>query len=241
MSKKSYRPVLVALSIMLLGLFMLCAHKQTIQTPGEDLSGGDEEFRQELLEMLDLANDGNDTAMFAATDNPEDEPGDVVATNAPVEENGDMTSEDEAELLALLENLEEDAASDQSSSENQVVAPLPKPKLSAGDIAYNELMTEVSRLETILEQRSMQVDSLRRIIDNRSARILDLQTSLASASANDQYIAARPEPVIVSTNTFKSYDPIQVASGPYTNKYNEARRQFEKYNYDGCIATMRQL
>ena len=244
MSNKSYRPVLVALAVMLLGLFMLCAHKQTIETPGEDLSGGDEEFREELLEMLDLANDGQDTAMFAAMDETEDESPDntMAGTSAPADEETDMSGDEQAELLALLAGLEEEAAMDQSTDQEQDISFVDEPvAMSAGDMAYNELMSEVERLETVLEQRSMQVDSLRRIIDNRSARIMDLQASIASASSAPPVVASAPEPVIVSTRTAKTYMPIQVASGPYADKYNEGRRQFESYDYEGCIATMSEL
>ncbi|MBN1466397.1 tetratricopeptide repeat protein [candidate division KSB1 bacterium] len=232
MSRKSYRSVLVSLAVMLIGLFMLCAHKQTIVTPGEDLSGANDEYRQEILEMLDLANDGQDTAMFAATDDPEDESVDETVFSAPADEESEMTSDDEAELLALLANLEEDEATMYSPAEQNSIAAEPA-HVSAGVVAYRELLSEVERLETILERRSVQVDSLRRIIDNRNARLLELQSDVTLAAATAPSFSSSSEPLI-----FRSYNPIQVESGPFADKYNEARRQFESYDYNGCIATM---
>ncbi|MBN1479207.1 hypothetical protein EH223_16060 [candidate division KSB1 bacterium] len=255
MSKKSYRSVLLALTIMLLGLFMLCAHKQTIVTPGEDLTSGDDEFREELLEMLDLANGGQETTMFAATSEPESassEPGSPEPVmEAEVSDENDLSA-DEEELLALLAGLEEEAAAEVTidetdaptseivQSQDQVEeedAPAP---VSAGYLAYNELMSEVERLEMILEQRSEQVDSLHRIIDNRNARIMELENNIVDATSFASY-SAEPEPVVVSTKTAKTYEPTLVHSGPYADKYNEGRRQFELYNYDSCIETMMSL
>lgn len=251
MSQKSYRPVLLALTIMLLGLFMLCAQKQVIQTPGEDMTGGDEEFREELLEMLDLANDGQDTAMFAATDEAVQEaPSGTGAANDVETEEG--MSDDEAALMALLAGLESDDAEAEVSFEDsppqsvQTKPVVAATAVASNDFAYNELMSEVERLEMILEQRSMQADSLRRIIGNRSARIARLETDIvikSSAAPTPQYAAtpAEPEPVIVSTKTAKTYKPIHVQSGPFADKYHEGRRQFESYNYQGCIETMSAL
>ncbi len=34
---------------------------------------------------------------------------------------------------------------------------------------------------------------------------------------------------------------IRVAQGSYANKYNEARSEFESFNYNGCIETMDEL
>ncbi len=257
MSKKTYRPVLLALTIMLLGLFMLCAQKQAIQTPGEDLTGGDEEFREELLEMLDLANDGQNTSMFAATEEPVQESSEGTGAGNETQAEEGM-SDDEAALMALLAGLEGDEAAAEVAFEEtpeRVVELEPadvKPEVTRtqtaskakGDHGYNELMREVARLEMVLEQRSMQADSLRRIIDNRSARIARLENDVHFAtSVTPQYAEApvKAEPVIVSTKTAKSYQPIPVQGGPFTEKYNEGRRLFESYNYQGCIDTMTEL
>lgn len=254
MSTKSYRPVLLAMTIMLLGLFMLCAQKQVIQTPGEDMTGGDEEFREELLEMLELAGEGEDTAMFAATT---EEPAAVVEETPAVGASNEVEAEegmsdDEAALMALLAGLEgEDASSDIVFEETPEQVAEPEPVVaststarSKNDYAYNELMSEVERLEMILEQRSMQADSLRRIIDNRSARIARLESDVAIASnAVPQYAAVEPEaePVIVSTKTAKTYQPVHTQAGPFSQKYQQGRQQFESYNYQGCIETMTAL
>jgi TolA-binding protein len=247
-STKSYRPVLIALAIMLLGLFMLCAHQQAIEIPGDDMTGGgDEEFREELLEMLDIANEGSETAEFepAESSDPASQQSQdaVLASDASADTDDEMNS-DEAELMLLLAELEGEASgvpyddTPEETPEHTVASSKP---LATGDYAYDELMSEVERLETILEQRSMQADSLHRIIDNRTARIRDLENNISLAKSRapaDNYV---PEPVFVSEKTAKIYEPVVMPSGAFQSKYQAGRRQFESYDYSGCIATMTAL
>ncbi len=191
---KSFRPVLIALSVMLLGLFMLCAHNQTIETPGEDLAGGDDEFRQELLDMLDLSSGDSTAQEFAAGDASLEQPGEnSLEGSGAASESEEMSGDDQADLMALLAGVEEPAKTEEAAAPAgdeppvEMATALPS-QLQATDIAdvsvpeersvagtsLDDLHREVKRLEVILEQRSEQVDSLRRIIDNRSARLADL-------------------------------------------------------------------
>lgn len=231
-NKTSVRPVLAALTIILLGLFMLCSQKQMVATPGEDMSDDDDAFREELLAMLDL-DEGDDTADASFEDNAE-------------------TSAEESDLFTLLAGLEE-AESDadfveESESAAAETVPIVTPPLPSEPTLKPEqsnLLSEVRRLEDILERRSFQVDSLRRIIDNRSARIAELQTEVArrKSTAPAPLIASQPQQPSQPAAPRKTpnYQPLVGFSGPFVEKYNAARLKFESYDYQGCIDAMSEL
>lgn len=181
------------------------------------------------------------------------------AVQAPGE---DMSSEDEAfrdELLALLgeegegeagtftpqeeqaPSGEEDLSSLLSMLEEQEAQP--KPTAPAEDKTRTALIAEIRRLEALLEKRSSQVDSLRRILDNRNARIAELQAAIASArQAPTGYAAAVPA-ALPSTRGARTsgYEPLRGFSGPFAEKYNTARMKFESFDYQGCINIMSEL
>ena len=261
-TKKAFRPVLVALSVMLLGLFMLCAHNQTIETPGEDRAGRKDEFRQELLDMLDLSKGDSEVQEFAAGDasleSPE-ESGMVEssASSASAESSGDLSADDQAELMALLAGIEEEEdngksqpaqpaaeeeifeMADASTSTAPVVATQSSKKATGQPNYYLEnLRSEVERLETILEKRSEQVDSLRRIIDNRNARLAELQRRKTGGS-----LFSEPTPVLAESpgSTPKPVATVSTVGTAVAEKYNMGRSQFESFNYEGCIQTMSEL
>ncbi len=239
-ANKSLRPVLVALSVMLLGLFMLCAHNQTIETPGEDLAGGDDEFRQELLDMLDLASDDSEAQVFAAGDVVEEAPENNTVESSENSDSAELSGDDQAELMALLAGVEEEADSgqpDQQSVEatsESFEGATAAPGITANDL--DNLRSEVKRLEMILEQRSEQVDSLRRIIDNRNARLAELQNRMKTTPTMTD-----SPPMLARSPKSPVAEPIRVQSGPFVEKYNDARYQFESYNYNGCIERMKSL
>lgn len=257
-ANKSFRPVLIALSVMLLGLFMLCAHNQTIETPGEDLAGGDDEFRQELLDMLDLS-EGDTTAQeFAAGDASLEQPTENnINGSSQASESQELSGDDQADLMALLAGVEEPAENEQADGGVQedktpvelaaatetIAEPQTQADAAAPDVqsfannGLDDLHREVKRLEVILEQRSEQVDSLRRIIDNRNARLADLENKKAAA-----FPMSAPAPKLAAAQEKqRAQTPIRVAQGSYANKYNAARSEFESFNYNGCIETMNSL
>lgn len=230
-NRTSVRPVLAALTIILLGLFMLCSQKQMVVTPGEDLSEDDAAFREELLAMLDM--DEGDAAVDTSS-------GDAAET-----------SSDDADLFTLLAGLEEAESDADFVEENQAEVFETAPDVSQPTAAeptlqpdQSNLLSEVRRLEGILERRSVQVDSLRRIIDNRSVRIAELQTEIArkKSGAPAPMIAskAQPQPAARSKSP-QNYQPLIGFSGPFVEKYNAARLKFESYDYQGCIDAMSEL
>jgi TolA-binding protein len=221
--KKSYRSMLAALTVILLGLFMLCTQKQVIETPGENMSNEDDAFREELLGMLDMSD------------------ADQAGTEFTSEESAPADSSDDAGLLALLAGAEggeetafvPEGSTDSNNVTNENVTPqLPS---SSNSEARTALITQVHRLETILENRSARVDSLRRIIDNRNARIAELQSGV-----DKKKTSAAGSQMATATKS-SAYQPLSGFSGPFVEKYNSARQTFESYNYDGCIAAMTEL
>ena len=229
---KTFRPVLIALSVMLLGLFMLCAHNQTIETPGEDLAGGDDEFRQELLDMLDLSGGDADVQEFAAGDAALEQAGEEsVVESSESAESGELSGDDEADLMALLAGLEEEA------DDGEAVVAQNSDLLAASSVSkpnyyVDNLRGEVERLEMILDKRSQQVDSLRRIIDNRNARLADLQNRKASGS---------PTPLLAQSKISAPSAPTQKVNASFIEQYNLGRSYFEAFNYNSCIESMNAL
>ena len=254
MHKQSFRPVLVALGVILVGLFMLCAHQQTIETPGEDLTREDEAFREELLEMLDLADQGSEGLQMVEIEPAS--PDDATITADTAGEAEEDMEESEAELLALIAAMEEEVEdgenveSFQPQSDTDTLPVLnasavPQKKTSQ---AYTTLADEVRRLEYILDQQSEQVDSLRRIIDNRNARIMELQTQVAAAAPAAAPPLQEPAPqqsvpnyYAAATESPVNYQPVSQLSGPIVQKYNKGRQAFESYNYRECIQIMQDL
>lgn len=247
MNKQSFRPVLVALGVILVGLFMLCAHKQTMETPGEDLTSEDEEFRQELMEMLDLADQGGDDLQMAQLE-PSSEPMTTDTVEPPQEETFEEPMDDsEAELMALLAAVEEEdddlaTFQPQSDTDNLQVLNASGAPQEQFPAQYSSLANEVRRLEVILDQQSEQVDSLRRIIDNRNARIMELENQIAMAQpAPVESEQSVPNYYAAATEAPASYQPVTSMSGEFVQQYNQGRQAFESYNYNGCIETMQTL
>lgn len=226
----SLRSMLIALTVIVIGLFMLCAHQQAAKTPGEDLSQDDEQFRMELLDMLDLAEQEGDTGQFA----------DETQTAQPQEDDFlSLLSDEDDQSISLFD---EDLGIDETEEfipfqpeETPVLPPQTRQPSTTTPGVYDDIYTELMRLESILEQRSTQVDSLRRIIDNRNARIRDLEARLAAAKSGGVQITSQQRA------TSSSYTPVTQLSGPFVDKYNEGRARFEAFDYNGCISIMTEL
>ncbi|RPH88813.1 MAG: hypothetical protein EHM72_21200, partial [Calditrichaeota bacterium] len=202
-----------------------------------DLSSSDDEFRDELMSMLALSeSEGTETATFTTEGEPAEE---MASTEA--------TSSEQDELLAMLTELDESNTGDTFQAEEDLAetitptgefdnnktlgesyAPL------ADDSERSTLISQVRELESILEKRSVQVDSLRRIIDNRNARIAELQ--------NRTTMLAEVEPVAIQKTVQRAPEiSLTGLSGPFVEKYNQGRLAFESYSYDGCISIMSEL
>jgi len=164
--------VLIAILIILVGLFLVCAQRQATEAAdGEDLAVDDDQFKQELLQLLDLTEDST-----AVTESP-----DV-----------DITAQPEDDVLALLET---EKSSKQDAGQNakpQLDTPSQTTSDNLGISAemFNKLKGDVNRLERDLEARSAAVDSLRAILNNRNSRLQELEARVAGLTS--QSSAVRP-------------------------------------------------
>jgi TolA-binding protein len=88
---------------------------------------------------------------------------------------------------------------------------------------FMKVRNDVLRLESILDRKTASVDSLKRIISNREARIRELEARLNSLPATP--VASVPS---------------GVTSG-FMTAYESARAQFERHDYSGAIASFENL
>lgn len=165
--------VLIAILIILVGLFLVCAQRQaTDAANGEDLAVDDDQFKQELLQLLDLTEDS------------------TAVTKAP---DVDITAQPEDDVLALLETEKEAAQDSGQDLQTHLDTPSQTTSDNLGISAemFNKLKGDVDRLERDLETRSAAVDSLRSILNNRNSRLQELEARVAGMPAKTPSIRPR--------------------------------------------------
>lgn len=212
--KRSIGSVAIALTIILVGLFLVCSQRAATTNGSDDLSADDEQFRQELLEMLDLADDLDQQ--------------DTVETTI-TQDTQDTSDED---VLSLL--VPEDSTPSATTVETQPATIESEPTETADNMGlsedmFREIENEVDRLKDILAERSDKADSLRRIIDQRDARIRQLETQLVNTS-----------PVSTANASAQGYTPSSQQGG-FMTAYHNARAQFERFQYAQAIASFQNL
>jgi len=247
-TKRSYAAVLGALSVILIGLFLVCAQQRGAVSEGSDMTADDEQFKQELLEMLDMAQDQkqtkSDTSAAVFQENKGDSTSDVLSlltsedttkaasvskpvTPTPAIE--DTTTSAEEPLFFAEEPAAEPAA--------ELAAPAKAAETSKNANELNKEMLaqakdEVDRLEKLFDHRSGAADSLRRIIENRTGRIKDLELHLSTlASTSDSQKSTKRS----SSGSKYVQDPAFVAA------YESARDKFEHFDYQGAIDAFQAL
>ncbi len=207
---RSVWAVTIALIVILIGLFLVCAQRRTPVASSDDQYGNDEQFRQELLQLLDM------------TEDPSGQP-DGNAPGSELVDTMDFTPSDD-EMLALLANDE------QVSRDVLETTPTTTPaNMGLTPEMFAKVRADVSKLESVLERRSSTVDSLRRIIENRNARLKDLETRYTDQRS---VVKARPG---------ASAGRGGAASSAFELAYEEARAAFEKYRYQDAISQFQQL
>jgi TolA-binding protein len=211
--KRELRSILliaIAVLIIVVGLLLVCAQRAANTSSSEDLSSEDEQFRQELLEMLDLAED-------ADTGQTEEQP----STTSDVED-----IESDPEVMALLQEMENIEGPDEEAQTPQQIETEPTETAESMGLSkemFDEAIDRIRQLENVLETRGQTADSLKRIVDNRNARLQQLQSGTPPPPATAY--SARP----------------QAAGSTFMNKYYLARSQFESYQYQNAIDTFQQL
>lgn len=214
--KRSLMAVFVALMVIIVGLLMLCSQRAAVNQ-GQDLASDDEAFRKELLEMLDLA----------------DESGTDDGTLAEFQTEDMSQSETAEDVLSLL--APKSAAPVPATPIEAEMTPREKSEtMGLTPEMFNSVRNDISRLEGILEAKSHAVDSLKRIVENKNARIRELEARLSSG-VRPANVATRP------TTTASRPAPATASAAGFMAAYQNARQLFESYNYDAAIAAFEQL
>jgi TolA-binding protein len=235
MNKKqnSNGAVLVALAVILIGLFLLCAQQRNTVDQGSDLTADDAQFKQELLEMLDMADEQkkekNDNPAVVLDESQTDSSDDVLSMLMP-----DSSTTPVSEKEVAVSNTLPDTLFGNTEEAQPVEHNVEQPAIqrSANEVdrdMFLQVKSDVDRLEKLYDQRSGAADSLRHIIENRSGRIKDLEsrfTSLKSAEGTVKHTTKRG---------YASQDPAFLAA------YEDARGKFERYDYQNAIAAFQAL
>ncbi len=217
--------VLLAVIIILIGLFLVCAQRQATEAAnGEDLAVDDDQFRQELLQLLDLTEDSTATKTPTDSDVATEPQDDVMAL---------LQAENESENKSeMLPDFEENAQNQQAAQNQLDTTPqTTNENLGISSEMFRKLKGDVNRLEQILESKSASIDSLKRIVDNRNSRLQDLEQRLASASPGS---GSRKSGAGAESRSGR--DSRQSGSSPeFRSGYQQARDLFEAFKYREAI------
>lgn len=212
--QKSFVTILGSLVVVIVGLFLVCSQRLSIQEDefGEaDLSDG--EFRQELMDMLDLSDNSTEMESFNEIEDSEVNDADVLALLG-------VEATDSEPVFSPVE----------SGAESEGV---PQEK-------FSKMRSEVDRLDGLLWRQSSTADSLQRIIDKRNARISELEKLITDAGQQER---TTPVPQTQSVSRASTnYGSLQTGMGTeYMNNYRHARELFEARNYRDAIGTFEAL
>ncbi len=247
---RSVWAVVIALVIIFVGLFLVCAQRRGTVASGDDMASNDDQFRQELLQLLDLTEG----------DSSKDSSSDMLASgNTDSTTDADNLALSDDEMLALLgaenETGNEAAAANKESATPQKEqkertqggkAPASgeglletKPSTTPGTMGltpemFARMRTDISRLEADLEKRSATVDSLQNIITNRNARLQELEAQKSKRAA--------VTPVVTANSLKKPARSAPGSSGSAFNAaYEAARTLFEAHKYQAAIDAFTRL
>jgi TolA-binding protein len=217
--------VLVAFIIILVGLFLVCAQRRAADAAkGDDLAVNDDQFKQELLQLLDLTED---------------------STAAKKPSDADITTQPQDDVLALLQAEKESKSQtlDKEPASQKKIDAAPQTtseNLGISSDMFRKLKGDVDRLERTLENRSSTADSLRKLLDNRNARLQDLEQRLASASAlSDKDNAKKKSGRKPKVGT--SIPQGNAVSSEFKSGYDQARSLFEEFKYREAINAFSKL
>ncbi len=214
--KRSLVSMTIALVIIMVGLLLVCAQQRSNVAPGEDLSMDDEQFRQELLDMLDLVDEPQDTTSFDELGLTDDNQSDEVLS---------LLVPDREETPEVIDTTPRASASTMGLSEEMFV----------------NVQNDISRLENLLEERSASVDSLKRIIENRNVRLQKIENQVTQnrehhiGMPSKTTVSQRPKTTITQKSTTNS------SSSPFMAEYKSARSYFERFEYQNAIQEFKDL
>ena len=237
---RSVWAVSIALVVIFVGLFLVCAQRRGTVAGGDDLSSNDEEFRQELLQLLDLTEgegEGEAESLYSNDFALADEL--QQGSDEESAENADAALTDD-ELLALL-GAENETGDEAAAVGKQEPPPAQRTQLESKPVTttatmgltpemFKKMRADISRLESALERSSATVDSLQNIIANRNARLKELE----SRKTNSRIVI----PVLSKTAQKPARAAAKTAAAgesAFEAAYKSARAKFERRSYQAAI------
>ena len=219
--------VLMAILIIVIGLFLVCAQRQAADAGrGEDLAVDDDQFKQELMQLLDLTEDTTSTAKGKDADVVTEPQDDVLALLQAENEPTPKTAEVHPGTdQGAQKQLETDT---QTTNEN----------LGISADMFRKVKGEMEQLERTLESRSTTVDSLRSILDNRNARLQELEKRAVSKPSTPPKSTRKQGS---SRRSTAAYSMTGLESSQLKSGYTEARNLFESYQYRQAIEAFNRL
>jgi len=235
--KKSIVSLLAALAVVLVGLFLVCAQQRGALNQGENLASEDEQFKQELLQMLDLTDVADDSTTTAEVFQAQEDEADSSAQNlfaAAIDTEQEHEQEKEHEqdsgqdVFALLVPSEQAAQEPVESTPTTTAENIGVP-----EDMFSKINSDLDRLERLLEQRSAAVDSLKHIIEARNSRLQELETRAVKRPATSRQ-TSKVASVRRASSTTNTTPPKNSSSG-FTSAYQNARTLFERVDYRNAI------
>ncbi len=224
-----YSRLFGVLTLVFMTLLFACAQQQATLYE-DDNYGNDDEFQNQLLDMLDLSEDefGQDSDFLDRLDQ------DNKSMSAQAAGSGSAAQDDESldDVLSLL--LEDDDSTFDDFEEQDIQAPVFQADEPTG-LGANKLQADVEQLENVYAQKRMQADSLRRKLDERNARIRQLETqgtgAIRTPSGSGKSAARTSGQELTDVP----------ASSSYNIAYRNGRQMFEKGDYNGAIQAFQNL
>lgn len=208
-NKQSTWSVTISLFIVIIGLFLVCAQQRSMVSNGDDGTAQDDQFKQELSQLLDLSQDSLSQQQPPSEDQ----------TNTVLIQSADTTtlSATQDDVLSLL-------MPDEEKTENVVETQKPsqKDEMALSPQMFAQVRDDVSELEKRLERRNSMVDSLKQIIDNRNSHIQELEKQVAGPKPGK---SSRIRPKASSANMALE------KNSDFNANYKSARDQFELHKY----------
>ncbi|MBN2355230.1 tetratricopeptide repeat protein [candidate division KSB1 bacterium] len=204
------------LLIVAIGFFLVCAQQRATVSGGDEVASDDDEFRQQLLQLMELTEDSDQQP-------PPLEEQDTSVTPPAGDESDVAVGEDDVMSFLLAEN------------EQPSIPPEGSQTMQTDDLALSPEMFEtvnqdIKRLEKRLERKTMTIDSIKRVIENRDRRLKELESqprAQASTTGGAGRIGSR-----------SSRNPVDPA---FASTYQSGRSHFEQFRYPAAIEAFQKL
>jgi len=216
--------VTLSLLIVIIGLFLVCAQQRATVASGGGEAADDDQFKQEILQLLNLTEDSGNGQKPASTDSVQQ-----TATTSEPAPTAVTQETDTTTALANQDDLISLMMDDNTRTAEKPEAQKQPDKLGLSPQMFKEVKGDVARLESSLQRKNAQADSMRRVIAEQDARLRDLETR------------ARPgKPAVAETRKRRDYGGEAVPAG-FRDSYQAARDVFEHRRYQQAIQAFQKL